>query len=95
MSAPSILQTEKVCYITGATQGLDKHHIYGGNPNRKISDQNGFWVWLRHDVHMAAHEHRQPHDSLLFDLRIDCQRTYEAMGHTREEFRRLIGRSYL
>ena len=45
----SILQATRECYITGATDGLHKHHIYFGNPNRRISEANGFWVWLRWD----------------------------------------------
>lgn len=93
--AKSIMQAEKVCYISGTTYGLDKHHVYPGNPNRRISEENGFWVWLRHDIHMAAHERRPPFDSLLLDLQLDCQRKFEALGHSREEFRALIGRSYL
>lgn len=93
--ADSIMQGhEKACFVTGATYGLDKHHVYGGNPNRRISEREGFWVWLRHDVHMAAHERRQPFDTLLDDLRRECQRQFEEMG-TRDEFMALVGRSYL
>ena len=40
----SILQDEKKCYVTGRTDGLELHHIYFGNPNRKISDKNGFVI---------------------------------------------------
>lgn len=93
--ADSIMQAEKVCYITGMTQNIDLHHIYFGNPRRKISDKNGFTVYLRHDIHMALHDHRPPWDSLDLDLKLDCQRHFEALGHTREEFRALIGKSYL
>lgn len=32
---------------------------------------------------------------LDMQLKQDCQRAYEADGHTREEFMRLIGKNYL
>lgn len=48
----SILQDEKECYITGSTSNLHLHHIYPG-ANRKISDREGFWVWLRADWHVG------------------------------------------
>lgn len=97
MSAPSILQDFEECprcYATGATTGLHKHHIYGG-PNRTTSDRLGFWVWLRWDVHMDLHDHREPWAHLQHQLRVDCQREFERRGGTREEFMALIGRNYL
>lgn len=90
----SILQTNRECYITGSTTGLHKHHIYFGNPNRRISEENGFWVWLRWDWHngesYGVHQDRR----LDLQLKRECQEKYEET-HTREDFMRLIGRSYL
>jgi hypothetical protein len=93
----SILQTEKKCFITGRTDRLEKHHVYPGRGNRKVSDQNGFWVWLTHDLHngndpMAVHNNpNQGYDLLLKQF---CQREYEK-DHDRADFIKLIGRSYL
>lgn len=95
MRRQSIMQDEKKCIVTGATSGLDCHHIYFGNPNRRISDENGLWVWLRHDVHMALHNRIGPFERLDGELKRACQQAYEAEGHTRDAFMRLIGRSYL
>ena len=90
----SVLQSKQECYITGDTQGLHKHHIYFGNPNRRISEENGFWVWLRYDWHNGAGY--GVHFDRNLDLRFkrECQERYEE-SHSREEFRRLIGKSYL
>lgn len=90
----SILQTEKECFITGATSGLHKHHIYFGNPGRKISEANGFWVWLRHDWHNGASYGVHFNHHLDLDLKRLCQKEYEKT-HSREEFMRFIGKSYL
>ena len=90
----SILQDTRECFITGDREGLHKHHIYFGNPNRRISEANGFWVWLRWDWHNGADY--GVHFSRVLDLRLKqtCQEKYEE-SHSREAFRRLIGKSYL
>lgn len=90
----SILQNDRECYITGDTQGLHQHHIYFGNPGRKISEANGFWVWLRWDWHNGASYGVHFNHELDRRLKQECQEKYEET-HSREEFRRLIGKSYL
>lgn len=42
----SILQTNKECYVCKTTYNLHLHHICYGVANRKISDKNGFVVYL-------------------------------------------------
>lgn len=91
----SILQPGiKECYITGSTIGLHKHHIYFGNPNRRISEENGFWVWLRADWHNMADYGVHFNKELNYQLKRDCQEKFEET-HNREEFMRLIGKNYL
>lgn len=93
--APSIMQGEEECFVTKARNTkLDRHEIYFGTANRKISKENGFWVYLTLALHnmssIGVHFNRE------FDLqlKISCQREFEKT-HSREEFRRLIGRNYL
>lgn len=93
----SILQTEKKCYITGRYDNLDLHHIFEGTGRRKMSDENGFWVWITHDYHngnepMAVHNN--PNQGYDLMLKQQAQREYEK-DHTRAEFVKLVGRSYL
>jgi len=98
MRAPSIMQTEKVCWQTGRTDNLHLHHIYEGNGRRKVSDENGFWVWLTgewHNQDSRIDVHHNPNCGLDLQLKQECQRTYENIGHSRDEFIKLIGRSYL
>ena len=92
----SILQTEKECYITGYTHNLHKHHIFFGNPNRKISEDNGFWVYLTGALHNQSNDgvHGKNGHELDLKLKQECQMKYEET-HTREEFMKLIGKSYL
>lgn len=81
------------CFVTCRTDRLDVHHIYPG-PNRRASDEHGFWVYLTHDVHMALHDARTPCQGLKRELQELCQAKFEE-NHTREEFMGIIGRSYL
>ena len=90
----SIMQDSKYCYLTGVENvPLECHHIYGG-PLRKISDKNGFFVWLTPEVHRNGKRavHRDYQTSQL--LKRVCQRKYEET-HSRAEFMKLIGRNYL
>ena len=92
----SILQTEKECYITGQTNNLHKHHIYFGNPLRKISEDNGFWVYLIGALHNQSNDGVHGKNGHYLDLKLkqDCQRKFEET-HSRKEFMELIGKNYL
>lgn len=83
-----------MCYLCGSAWNIEEHHIFGGNPNRRISEENGFKVNLCHNCHneppVGAHHNRST-DLYLKKL---CQREYEKT-HTREEFMALIGKNYL
>lgn len=88
----SILQpNDKYCLITGSVVNLDKHHIYHGIKNRNLADKYGCWCWLRHDVHMSLHDNDKALDLYLQQI---CQEEFEKT-HTREEFRKIFGKSYL
>lgn len=90
----SILQDEKKCYVCGAENvPLHKHHIYGG-PNRQVSEDNGFWVWLTPYWHNMSNVGVHFNRVLDTKLKKDCQTKYEE-EHTRAEFMALIGRNYL
>lgn len=92
----SILQKDRCCYVTGRTDNLHKHHIFYGSGNRKISEKNGFWVWLtgvyhNQDSRLGVHLGNVELDMALKE---QAQRVFEET-HSREEFMRLIGRNYL
>ena len=90
MRKPSIMQSEKECFVTGSTQQLDCHHVYH-NSRRKKADAYGCWVWLRHDIHMDLH---QRNTALDRHLKQECQLRFEALyGH--EKVMKEFGKSYL
>lgn len=91
----SILSNDRKCYVCGTVTNLHSHHIYMG-PNRKVSENNGFKVYL------CGHHHNQSNDGvhckngheLDVSLKEECQRKFEE-EHSRDEFVSLIGRNYL
>lgn len=89
----SILQKRKECYITHSTVGLHQHHIYGG-ANRNTSEKQGFWVWLRYDLHNLSRDGVHSDNRLNLKLKQDCQKEFEKT-HSREEFVKLIGKNFL
>ena len=97
---PSILPSDKhICYLC-ALEGdyrpkiTEEHHVFYGGGLRKVSEENGFKVYLCRDHHKdgprAAHNCRETRELLC---RI-FQRKYEET-HTREEFRALGIKNYL
>lgn len=94
--APSIMQTEKECYITGSDYepNLIRHEIFWGNGRREISKANGLWVWLLADWHTDTDYCVHNDDKLRKRLERECQTKYEET-HSREEFMRLIRKNYL
>ena len=92
----SILQDEKVCWITGTPYNLHKHHIFFGTSNRKLSEKYGCWVWLRADWHNMADYGVHFNKKMDNDLkRIAQKKAMEVYGWSIEEFIRIFGRSYL
>lgn len=91
----SILQSDKKCYICGLYHPLECHHIFF-SANRKISEQQGFKVWLCAEHHRGTvGVHGKYGHALDIRLKQECERKYINLGHTKEEFIKLIGKNYL
>ena len=88
----SILQDKKQCYICGRTSCLHDHHIFAGSRRQK-SEEYGLKVWLcvRHHTGEDG-AHSVPW--MIDRLHKDGQKKFEET-HTRDEFIRIFGKSYL
>lgn len=74
------------CFYCKTKQNkMDLHEVYGGS-NRTRSMINGLVVPLCRKCHS--------NEDIISKLRIDLQKEYEKT-HTREEFIKLIGKSYI
>ena len=90
----SILQSDKVCYLCGRTYGLEKHHVFGGVANRRISEAHGFWVYLCGSTCHRGTDGAQYDREKNLTLKADAQKAFERT-HTRAEWMKLIGKNYL
>lgn len=78
------------CYVCGRDHA-DLHHIFGGR-NRQMSDRLGLTVYLCREHHMAVHAN--PNHGLDAILKKTAQEEYEKT-HTRQEFIKTFGKSYI
>lgn len=89
----SILQEERKSYLSHRTRNLHKHHIYFGNPGRKLSEKWGCWCWLTADEHegnTGVHNNRK----LDLYLKRVCQKAFEER-HGHKKCMEVFGRNYL
>ena len=82
------------CIFTGSTC-VERHHIFGGS-NRTMSEQYGFVVPLRPDLHPNGVHADQRYSKQIDDhLKKMAQEYFENHYGCREVFIRTFGRSYL
>lgn len=80
-----IIKSGKCEYCGKYSERLDPHEVYGGS-NRKRSIKHKFVKLICPKCHKD--------EEIIKQLRIDTQKEYENT-HTREEFIKLIGKSYI
>lgn len=89
----SIVQTDKSCFLCGRECLLERHHIFAGTANRRISEREGLWVWLCHDCHTGTNGAQYEADTNRY-LKQEAQMAYE-QTHTHDEWMRLIRKNYI
>ena len=90
----SILQDEKKCYLCGREYGLERHHIFAGVANRRISEAEGLWVWLCGETCHRGIDGAQYDPEKNRFLKQMAQMAYE-QTHSHDEWMKLIRRNYL
>lgn len=91
----SIVNYDKQCRICGSRQDIHKHHIFFGSANRKLSEKYGCWVYLCQYHHNGSNEGVHYNYGLDQLLKKTAQRRWEEIYGSREDFRKIFGRSYL
>lgn len=81
------------CYFTG-TAPVERHHIWGG-ANRKNSEKYGFVLPLRPDLHPNGAQAGKNAAEIDLKLKQMAQEYFEKNYGTREDFRRIFGKSVL
>ena len=89
----SILQTDKRCWFCPCENGLEKHHVFAGVANRKLSEKYGLWVWV-------CHEHHTGKNGVQYDpekgreLKRYAQGVFE-ITHSHAEWMKVFRKNYL
>lgn len=81
------------CYFTGVAP-VERHHIFGG-ANRKNSEKYGFVIPLRPDLHPNGVCAGQGAKLIDNKLKTMAQEYFEREYGTRDDFRRIFGKSYI
>lgn len=89
----SIIQTTKECFLCGRETCLEKHHIFAGVANRRISEANGFFCYLCAGCHRGVDGAQYSRETGDY-LKRECQMAFEET-HSRDEWMALIRKNYL
>lgn len=81
------------CYFTGYAP-VERHHIFGG-ANRKNSEKYGFVIPLRPDLHPNGVSAGRNVKEIDTKLKRMAQEYFEENYGTRDDFRKVFGKSYL
>lgn len=92
--APSILQTEHECFLTGNPCNITRHEVFFGNDHRKKSKEYGCWIYLTPELHTQSNECVHRNAILDRNLKIMAQERFERLyGH--DKFMEIFGKNYL
>ena len=91
----SLMSEEKVCYMCKTPIDLHRHHIFYGRGRRANAETDGCWCWLcarHHNMSdLGVHFNR----TLDLHLKAVCQKKWEEVHGSRDEFIARYGRNYL
>ena len=85
------------CYFTGSPY-VERHHIFEGRQGyMEKSENRGFIMPLRYDLHPNGVRFKRTQENSTIDLQLKkmAQEYYETHYGSREEFRQEFGKSYL
>lgn len=95
----SILQNDKSkCFRCKRFIKTEEHHIFDGNPNRKLSEKYGLKVYLCYDCHNRDYKHKSIHfdaEEMLKLHKIGEQAFIDYYKKTKEDFIEIFKRNYL
>lgn len=102
----SIMQSDKnTCYLCDGKaywtdndmlDRLEEHHVFGGNPGRKLSERYGLKVYL-HGIKCHREGQKSAHKSRCTRefLQSEGQKAFERVHGSRQEFMKVFGKNYL
>lgn len=90
----SILHNKKECYCCKSTSNIEEHHCLYGIANRRIAERFGLKVYLCAEHHRGRNGVHGGNKFLDIKLKQLAQNKFEE-NHTREDFIKIFGKSYI
>lgn len=82
------------CYVTGATEGVEVHHIFGA-ADKAASEKYGFMIPLRRDWHTGSSYSIHEDAAFSLEMKQACQAYYTGtLGKTEDDWRREFRKWY-
>ena len=76
--------------------GLHKHHIFGGNPNRRLSEEDGLFVYLPPELHdMSDKGIHFDKEFMDYAHKVGQEAWMKYYNKTTEDFIKKYGKNYL
>lgn len=91
--AESIIQSDRCCWYCVKTIGLERHHVFGGTANRRISEKYGLTVYLCHDCHTGKNGAQYDKEKNR-ELKAEAQKAFEKR-FSRSLWMQIIRKNYL
>lgn len=93
----SIMQNKKECFICQSQINLEEHHIFFGNANRRLSEQDGLKVWLCVEHHRGTNGvHGKNGNELDHRLKQIAEKKWiDTYNKSINDFIKKFGRNYL
>lgn len=94
------MDPDRRCFLCGRNGNgdpLEQHHIFGGNPNRQLSEKYGLVVWLcgnRCHRNGSASVHRN-RETAQFIHEYGQKKWMDETGGSIDDFRTVFGINYL
>lgn len=86
------------CFRCHKIGKMEEHHIFDGNPNRKLSEKYGLKVHLCHDCHNRDKKHKSIHfdkEEMLKLQQLGQKAFMQYYNKTIDDFRDIFGKNYL
>lgn len=84
----------EVCFLCGRYGQMETHHIFGGNPNRRLSEKYGLKVHLCFRCHRDNKEGVHGNQKKMDQLHRIGQKAFEEK-YSREKFMEIFKKNYL
>lgn len=95
MRTDNSIMPKSLYYSTERFAGSELHHIFYGTANRKLSDEDGLFVFLTPEAHRGRKGAHFDKDFDLYLKRKAQQAWQDYYGKSEYDFIRRYGRSYI